>query len=161
MAAVSDSSPLIAFSAIGRLDLLQALFTELIVPPAVWREVVTESGDKPGGGDVLQAGWIVRRALPQQRLPRSIAALDPGEAEAIALASSMQPSMEILLDDSRARQVARTLGLNVVGSGGALLLAKDAGLIAAVRPMLFDLRAAGLYLGDRALRELLTLAGEP
>lgn len=160
MAAVSDSSPLISYSAIGRLDLLQALFTELIVPPAVWREVVTDSDDKPGARDVLQAGWIVRRSLPQQRLPRSIAALDPGDAEAIALASSMQPSMEILLDDYRARQVARTLGLNVVGRGGALLLAKDAGLIAAVRPMLFALRAAGLYLGNRALRELLALAGE-
>ena len=161
MAAVSDSSPLISFSAIGRLELLRELFTELFVPPAVWREVVTDSGDKIGARDVLQARWIVQRPLPQQRLSRSIAALDPGEAEAIALASSMQPRMEILLDDYRARQVARTLGLSVVGSGGALLLAKDAGLIAAVQPMLFDLRAAGLYLGDRALRELLTLAGEP
>ena len=160
MAAVSDSSPLISYAAIGRLDLLHALFNQILVPPAVWREVVVDSPGRVGAREVERAGWIVQQRLPQQDLPSSIAALHPGEAEAIALASSMQPRVRVLLDDSRARQVARALGLHVVGSGGVSLLAKDAGLIDLIGPVLSDIQAAGLYLSDRAVRELLDLANE-
>lgn len=37
---VSDSSALIHLAAIGRPDLLQALYGRVVVPPAVWEEVV-------------------------------------------------------------------------------------------------------------------------
>ena len=36
----ADASPLIAFQQIGQLRLLRAVFTELIVPPAVAREIL-------------------------------------------------------------------------------------------------------------------------
>jgi predicted nucleic acid-binding protein len=36
---VADASPLIAFHQIGQLPLLQALFTKVLVPPAVAREI--------------------------------------------------------------------------------------------------------------------------
>ena len=160
MAAVSNSSPLILLAHIGRLDLLQALFTEVLVPPAVWREVVSDSVGRIGTLEVWQAGWIRQRSLPRQGTPNSRAILHPGEAEAIALAVSMQPAVAILLDDRRARRIARDIGLNVIGSGGALVLAKDAGLISSVRPILSDLYAAGLFLSERTISELLTRANE-
>ncbi|MEW6755406.1 MAG: DUF3368 domain-containing protein [Candidatus Latescibacterota bacterium] len=48
MRAVADSSPLIALSTIGRLDLLFQRFPGGIsVPPAVWREVV-DTGRREG-----------------------------------------------------------------------------------------------------------------
>jgi len=58
--AVSNSSPLINFSAIGRLNLLQR-FSSVCIPPAVWREVVDEGGNRPGTGEVRRAreeGWL-------------------------------------------------------------------------------------------------------
>src|SRR5439155_26565660 len=59
---VSDSSPLILYSRIGRLDLLGRLFDEVIVPPAVQREVVDSVG-RPGSADVDAARWIRVQAL--------------------------------------------------------------------------------------------------
>ena len=51
---VADASPLIAFQQIGQLHLLQALFTSLLVPPAVAQEVAPS---------VIRPSWIVERHL--------------------------------------------------------------------------------------------------
>ena len=40
MNVVSNASPLINLARIGNLDLLQRLYGEILVPEAVWREVV-------------------------------------------------------------------------------------------------------------------------
>ncbi|MEA2583347.1 MAG: hypothetical protein QOF33_1432 [Thermomicrobiales bacterium] len=40
MPAVSNGSPLNLYAAIGRLDILRDVFTQVAVPSAVWEEVV-------------------------------------------------------------------------------------------------------------------------
>jgi len=45
MTIVSNSSPLIALIRIGQLDLLRQLYSEIIIPEAVWHEVVVEGAD--------------------------------------------------------------------------------------------------------------------
>lgn len=160
MTAISDSSPLILYASIGHLELLERLFTEVLIPPAVWQEVVNDGSGRIGAREVLQAAWIRQRPLPTQGVPLTLAALDPGEREAIALASSLQLAIPILVDDRRARRMARDIGLVVIGSGGILGLAKKAGLITSVRPILFDLISVGLFLSEAAVRELLEVAGE-
>jgi predicted nucleic acid-binding protein len=50
---VADTSPLIGLQRIGRLDLLEILFGEIIVPPAVMHEF-TRRGEPPA--------WLVERA---------------------------------------------------------------------------------------------------
>jgi predicted nucleic acid-binding protein len=86
--------------------------------------------------------------------------LGPGEAEVIALASELEGSVPVLLDDRKGRRIAREHHISVVGSVGVLILAKDRGLVPAVRPVLRDLQQAGLYLSDAAARELLAVAAE-
>ena len=51
-----------------------------------------------------------------------------GEAETIALAVEVYDSI-VILDDKRARSIARRLGLKVIGTVGVLILAKKQGLI--------------------------------
>ena len=58
---VSNSSPLIALEQIGQLDLLQALFVTLLVPPAVVRETAPT---------VSLPDWVTERALTQQIGPQ-------------------------------------------------------------------------------------------
>lgn len=107
-----------------------------------------------------QAGWIRRRPLPGSTIANRFAGLDPGEAEALTLVASLDVETPILLDDQQARRVAQVSGLFVIGSGGILGRAKEAELISSVRPLLLELMAAGLFLGDTVVSELLTTAGE-
>lgn len=160
MTAVSNSSPLILYASIGQLELIERLFTEVLITPAVWQEVVKDGRGRVGACEVQQASWIHQQPLPRPEMPRVLAALDPGEREAIALATSLPLGTPILLDDRRARRKARDVGLLVIGSGGILGLAKRSGLIDSVRPTLFDLISAGLFLNEAAVRELLEVAGE-
>ena len=42
MRVVSNTSPLINLAWIGQLDLLRELYGELLIPEAVWDEIVTQ-----------------------------------------------------------------------------------------------------------------------
>ncbi len=56
--------------------------------------------------------------------------------------------------------MALRLGLNVIGTAGVLLLAKQRGLIPCVRPPLDALGAAGFRLRKDVRDEILKAAGE-
>ncbi|MBA3416465.1 MAG: DUF3368 domain-containing protein [Chloroflexia bacterium] len=58
------------------------------------------------------------------------------------------------------RDCARRFWLAIVGTAGILLRAKRAGAIAAVRPLLDELLASGLFLGGAVIHEVLEDAGE-
>jgi uncharacterized protein len=160
MTAVSNSSPLIFYARIGRLDILEALFDEILVPPAVWQEVVTVGRDRHGSSEVAGAPWIRERLTGSATHWQQLESLDPGEREAIALVLDLETAVPVLLDDRRARRIALGLGLIIIGSAGIVVRAKDVGLVASIRPLLADLQAAGLYLSEGATGRLLESAGE-
>ena len=159
--AVSNSSPLIFFSRIERLDLLGKVFTELMVPPAVWTEVMASENSLPGADELARTRWLRQKRLaPSSLLERLVEQLGSGEAEAIALARQLASATPLLIDDRKGRRIAREHGIPVIGSAGMLIVAKDLGLIPEVRPLLDSLRDAGLYLGQEARAEVLRIAGE-
>ncbi len=161
MPAVSDSSALILFARINRLDLLEGVFDHLIVPPAVWREVVSSGPERVGASDLANAHWIRRHHLAHSETMEELRnILHPGEAEAIALAGGVVPAVPILIDDLKARRVAMHRGLSVVGTAGVLVLAKEKRLIDVVRPLLGAVIGAGLYLGASAIDEVLRRSDE-
>ncbi|MCD6195639.1 MAG: hypothetical protein J7J82_02505 [Staphylothermus sp.] len=55
---VADSGPLIHLSQLRRLYLLREFFKEILIPSAVYREVVVEGEGKPGSSEVKEASWI-------------------------------------------------------------------------------------------------------
>ena len=61
--------------------------------------------------------------------------LDAGEAEAIALASEIGAGL-LLMDESDGRAEARSLGLQVTGTLGVLLRARQVGMLPALKPVL-------------------------
>jgi predicted nucleic acid-binding protein len=161
MSIVSNSSPLIVYAKSGLLDLLPAIFGQVWIPPAVDQEVVAEGRGRPGAAEIAAADWIVRTATPEP-MPFSdiLVQLDPGEAEAIALAWQERARMGVLLADGRARRVAAALGLQLLGSGGVLIEARRAGLLTEVRSALGRLLGAGLYLSVVAQEQVLSAAGQ-
>ena len=86
--------------------------------------------------------------------------LDDGEREAISLALSTGRK-RILLDEREARLVAHQLGLQVVGTLGILLLAKNQQIIQQVRPLLDAMIDIAQYWVNATLYEqVLKHAGE-
>ena len=129
MAVVSDSSPLIALGRIGRIDLLQEVFGTLIVPDAVWNEVVEAGIERIGAIEILNADWIKRQSVQDTRLVSLLRQdLGAGEAETIVLAKECGADL-ILMDERFGRSAAKSLGLTVVGLIGVLIHARSRGLI--------------------------------
>lgn len=161
MPAVSNSSPLILYGAIGRLELLRDLFGQVVIPGAVEAEVVRAGFDRPGASAVQAAEWLDRRTVADNILTqRGLLHLDRGEAEAIALALDLAGEVLLLLNDKSARQEAKRRGLALVGSVGIVVLAKRAGLVTQGRPLLDELCAAGLYVSPAIYHQALLEAGE-
>ena len=71
-----------------------------------------------------------------------------------------KPGSVCILDDRAARDCARLFGARVKGTLGVLMLAKQAGLIPAVRPEIEALLNSGAMLHEGVVREALQLAGE-
>jgi predicted nucleic acid-binding protein len=57
---VANSTPLINFAAIGRLDILHSLFTTIIIPPAVAHELFEHGRHYPTMSEIEKAAFIVR-----------------------------------------------------------------------------------------------------
>jgi len=57
MNVVSNASPLINLSRIGKIDLLHSLFGNIMIPVAVWNEVVVEGEGLPGAANV-KSSWV-------------------------------------------------------------------------------------------------------
>jgi len=148
---VCNSSPLIAFEQIGATDVLRKLVRTALIPTAVRREVY-------GGND--PPDWLHERQLAQPLPPRILAVrLGAGESEAIALALEVGAD-QILLDDLAARRLATSLGLEVIGTLGLLLQAKDRGLVPAVGPLITDLQAHDFRVAGALVAGILAAAGE-
>ena len=152
MPTVSNASPLIALSAIGRLELLPALFGSVEIPSAVAAEIAPSV--------VVLPEWLHVRllALTQPALVES-SGLGDGEREALALSLELHAE-RVILDDLPARRLAQALGLRVVGTLGVLLAAKRLGLLERIQPCLHALRDRRFFMGQRLYAEILRLADE-
>lgn len=161
MIVVTDAGPIIHLSLVRLLRLLPALYQRVLVPDLVYREVVVDGDTLPGSAELRQAQWteVVSHdpAAPLFRLLR--AQLDPGEAAAISLAAARKPAL-VLSDDRPARLAAEQLGLAVRGTLGVLVEAKRRGEIAAVAPVVADLRNQGVWLSDGLVQRILNEVGE-
>ncbi len=115
MNAVSDSSPLIFFTKLGRLDLLGKLFGKVLVP----KQVLAEIGEKDGAVQNIEKCLFVE--IKPVRVSRRLF-LGEGETAAILLALRAKESV-VLLDDRKARVAAKSFGLKPLGTIGVLVMA--------------------------------------
>lgn len=156
---VADTGPLIALAGIGQLELLRELYSSVVVPQAVHAEVLAGGFFSVGLANYKQATWLEVTATGEPD-PSLLALLDEGEASVIVLARARQIGL-VLIDEQKARKVARTLyGLKVVGSVRVLLDAKQQGLLGSINGALRGMRDNGYRLHDTIVRYALEAAGE-
>jgi predicted nucleic acid-binding protein len=123
---VSDTSPINYMVLCGTVEVLPSLYERVVIPQSVYAEL-----SSPDAPETVQA-WVKR--APSWLSVRSAAhvdlsmQLDLGECEAICLASEIHAD-SIIVDESKARQIARSRGLVVTGTIGVLELAASKGLL--------------------------------
>jgi predicted nucleic acid-binding protein len=146
--AVSNSSCLIALEKIGRLDLLSKSFDTINIPLAVQSEL---------GQDI---DWLIVKPVQNKAVVSSLKTqIDDGESEAIALAMELT-DVFIVLDDKKARRIAKQLGLKVIGTVGLLLRAKKKSIVTEIKPILDALQDVDFRIAEPLYQEALRLAKE-
>ena len=84
--------------------------------------------------------------------------MDLGERAAIARALEIRAGL--LADDKAARNHAAAIGLVVIGTLGVLVLARRAGHVGAIGPLVDALRASGQRLSNAAVAQALAAVSE-
>jgi len=146
---VSDTSCFIALANIEELELLKELYQNLITT----QQVADEFGEK-------LPNWIeIRNPKDQQKQKMLELQIDKGEASAITLALEISADL-IILDDYKARQVAEKLSLNITGTLGIIVSAKNKGIISSIKPVLNKLQHINFWVSEDLIKAALKESGE-
>lgn len=157
---VSDTSPIRALEHLGLTWLLQRLYGEVLIPPAVAEELRDTAAGLPPLDWAGISGLRVQAPNDTARVIELLRELHRGESEAIALAIEVEAAA-LIVDERAARSVALSLGVRPIGVLGMLVRAKNEGLVAAVGPLMERLRAGIAFRISPVLwAEILRLAGE-
>jgi len=156
---ISNSSPLQYLYQADVLDLLLALFGEVCVPEAVVEELEEGRRRSVPLPTLADLSWLQVRTVRNRTLLPLVTHLGDGEKEVLALGRELSDAL-LLLDDRDARRHAHALELEISGTLGVLLLAKERGILDAVRPVLDRLQALRFRLDASTRQSVLELAGE-
>jgi len=155
MILIADSSALIALAVVDKLDVLDELFGEVYVPRAVYNEISHQSKDE----SEKLADYCKDKVLNIASETNLNVTLGIGESEAIMLYKEKRADF-LLCDDKKAKKFARNFGVNVVGSLGVLLKAKEEKLIVEINPLIEKLKFSQIFIDDKTFELVLKMAGE-
>ena len=85
--------------------------------------------------------------------------IDKGEASAIALAIELTDSV-VILDDYKARKLAESLGIQIIGTIGIIIKAKREGVIESIKPFLQKIRQTDFRISEEIEKRALEESGE-
>jgi len=154
---ICNSSPIIGLAKIERLDIIEKLYREIIVPEAVFDELITKGRDKDKTtaiNKLIDKNIVIVQKVKNRELIRALRKdLDYGESEVIALAVELQADL-VILDEKDARDIADFYNLTKTGLLGILIRAKERGFISSVKEYMDRLIKAGFRI-DENLYELI------
>jgi predicted nucleic acid-binding protein len=147
---ISNTSCLVILDNINELAILQKLYQHIYVT----EEVAQEYG-KP------LENWMNIMTVNDRNYLRILDTIvDLGEASTIALALQMPENNVMILDDLKARKLAKELQLNFTGLLGILLKAKQQGIISSVTDIFTQLKHVNFRISEKIEKEVLKLADE-
>lgn len=146
---ITDTSCLILFQKINELEILKKVYQKLYTT----QEVSDEYG-------LELPKWIVIQDVQDKKYQKILELqIDKGEASAIALAIEIESNL-ILLDDLKARKLAKKLDLKLTGSLGVISKAKQNGFIKGVKPLIEKIQKTNFRISKKIVDELLRINNE-
>lgn len=161
MIVVSDTTPLISLMKISRLDLLPELFGEVMIPTAVFEELTSNLSYQAEAQQIRDAAFIRVISVDDPTMVddfRQSTGLDLGESEAIIYANSAKADA-LLIDERRGRQVAKNMGLQLMGTVGIILVAHRKEILSQdeAEAALYGLRNANIRISEELLQNALAM----
>jgi len=156
---IANTSPLFYLHQVGHLEALRLLYGRIVIPPAVEAELKAGAGAGLTTPEISEVDGIAVHPLRSRALVPVIVDLGPGEAEVLGLGMEWPGSL-LILDDRLGRRVAQLNSLICTGTLGVLVRAKQAGHLKAIRGVIQNLRACGLWLTDDLVAMVLEQANE-
>lgn len=156
MIVLSDTSPLNYLVLIGHVDVLPALFGEVVLPAPVRDELL-----HPASPDVVRQWLAVPPAWLSIRQPTGTDAslqLGAGEVAAISLAMELRADL-LLMDDRLGRRAAEQRGLSVVGTLNVLAAAAERDLLE-LTAAVAKLQQTNFHISPRILAKVLAADAE-
>jgi predicted nucleic acid-binding protein len=157
MIVVSNATPIISLSSVGRLDILEELFCEVVVSTAVYHEIKAKKGY---GYDEVESEFItvesVRGRIYSDLLLNQ---LDLGEAETIILSKEKNADY-VIIDENIGYRIAKNSGLEVIRTLSILLRAKEKGIVGELKPILDEMITKGRWYSKTVYEIILKKAGE-
>ncbi len=163
MIVVADSSPLIILAKLSCFDLLNKLYARLYISAEVHGEVAVTGAGLPGAQEVATSDWIEVRHLQDHAAllaAQSRYVLGIGELSTILLAKEIRADA-VILDDFKARELAKLQGIRVRGTVGVLETFHRRGYLADLRTAFQQLLAHDVYVDQRLLNRRLQSVGLP
>ena len=146
---ITDTSCLILFQKIGEIEILKKVYDNIITTSDVAKEFRDEL---PSWIEIIN----VQNKIYQEFLETQV---DKGEASVLALASEIANPL-LLIDDLKARKLAKRLDLRYTGTLGVINRAKKVGVISKVKPILDKLLSTNFRIGAGIVNELLRINKE-
>ncbi len=159
MIVISDTSPLVCLLHLNKIDLLKDLFTTVIIPPAVFEELIKA---KIINETFLQYNTFIHIKVPinSKQVEELMSVLDKGESEAIVLSTELKTDL-LLIDEAPGRAIARKFGIPIKDVLGVLLQAKENNLLLGIKPLIEKLQTEiNFRINDKLLQKILIEANE-
>ena len=157
MTVVSNATPIITLSSIGKIDILKHFFDKVYIPQAVYDEIKSK---KAYGYQEIEDDFFevitIEDSFAQNILLND---LDLGEAQTIVLAKELNADI-VLIDETIGYNIARSQKLNVKRTLSFLIVAKEKGLITEIKPLLDEMIDKGRWISRRVYRDVLKICGE-
>jgi predicted nucleic acid-binding protein len=157
---VVNTTPLIALSHVGRLDILKEMYGEILIPNAVYRELSAKAESVCKIAVDSSLDWILVKEIKNQ-MAKSMykSQLHEGEVEVMILAKEINADV-VIIDDANAKKHAKYLELPVTGTLGVLVKAKQKGYVDELKPLLLRMVENGIYISQGLIEVCLKQAGE-
>jgi len=151
---ICNSSPLISLARIRRLDLVESLAAEVVVPATVMREIAAGHSRDTAVAAVESSSRL--RIVPDVEVSAAVRSwrLDPGESQVLAMALQ-HGGCGVVIDDRAARRCASRASVPMIGTIGLVALARQRGTLKAAAPIYRALRDAGLFLAPALIKAVL------
>lgn len=131
MIVVSDTTPILSLLKAGRLGLLEMLYKTVVVPEAVYEELTNNANYEDERKEIVNCTYLIVEEVHNMEsvdILRNVTGLDAGESEALVLYGEKKADI-LLIDEHKARGVAKKMSVEHIGTVGILMIAFDEGIL--------------------------------